>query len=46
MTSSGYATCHLKTCVYLCPLVIPILVEVEGYTVPHFKAPVYAKREL
>ena len=26
--------------------VIPILVEVEGYTVPHFKAPVYVKMEL
>ena len=46
MTSSGYATCHLKTCVYLCPLVIPILVEVERYKVLHFKAPVNAQMEL
>ena len=25
---------------------IPMQVEIEGHTVPHFKAPVYAKMEL
>ena len=44
MTNIQQASLNTKNATTLRP--IPMLIETDGHTVSHFKAPVYAKMEL